>query len=329
MSDSVSIQVPGRLHLGFLDIPGKAGFRFGSIGLPLEGISTKLTISRADETSIHGNERLRILEHLAKLRPRLGIRDHHRIVVHETIPDHAGLGSGTQLALAVSAALRVLHGLPFDVREDATFLGRGTRSGIGIAAFDAGGLIFDAGKGRDDRTPTVISRIPFPGDWRIMLVFDSRAQGIHGEAEIEAFRALPGFPAESSAAICRHALMGIMPALVEEDIEAFGHAVTSIQRELGNYFAPAQGGHFTSRSVEETLHKLAACGAVGIGQSSWGPTGFAFAKSTEDAERILAEASPLKQGTTVRIVGGRNQGARITQTMTPPQFELEHHGHRH
>ncbi|TJV01967.1 MAG: GHMP kinase, partial [Mesorhizobium sp.] len=35
MSNSVTIQVPARLHLGFLDLNGDTGRRFGSVGLPL------------------------------------------------------------------------------------------------------------------------------------------------------------------------------------------------------------------------------------------------------------------------------------------------------
>ncbi|MCV3737793.1 GHMP kinase [Rhizobium sp. TRM96647] len=322
MSDSVSIQVPGRLHLGFLDIPGKASSRFGSIGLPLEGISTRLEITRAAETSVHGNESARISAYLSALRSRLGLAGHHRVTVLETIPTHAGLGSGTQLALAVSAALRTLHDLPFDVRADAAFLGRGGRSGIGIAAFDEGGLIFDAGKARDDLTPTVISRIPFPSAWRAILVFDGRSQGVHGDAEITAFRTLAPFPAAHSAAICRHVLMEIMPAVIERDILTFGNAVTAVQQMLGDYFSPTQGGRFTSPAVEETLMRLGECGAVGIGQSSWGPTGFAFAESQAAAERIVARAAPHDTQTTIRIVAGRNRGAKITREATPHAFEL-------
>lgn len=322
MSDSVSIQVPGRLHLGFLDIPGKNSVRFGSIGLPLEGISTRLEVSRAAQTSVHGDESARILTHLAALRPHLDLAGHHQVTVLETIPAHAGLGSGTQLALAVSAALRTLHGLPFRVSDDAAFLGRGARSGIGIAAFKEGGLIFDAGKAKGDLPPTVISRIPFPSEWRVILVLDSQAQGIHGDAEIEAFRTLPAFPPESSASICRHALMEMMPAVIERDITTFGHAVTAIQQKLGDYFAPAQGGRFTSRAVEETLMRLAERGAVGIGQSSWGPTGFAFAESQETAEQIVAAAALRDSDITIRIVAARNQGAAITPKSKPAEFEL-------
>ncbi|MBB3977873.1 beta-RFAP synthase [Rhizobium azooxidifex] len=322
MSDSVSIHVPGRLHLGFLDIPGKASSRFGSIGLPLDGISTRLEISKAAETSVHGNDSGRIYAYLTALRSHLNLAAHHRVTVLDTIPAHAGLGSGTQLALAVSAALRTLHSLPFDVRNDAAFLGRGGRSGIGIAAFDEGGLIFDAGKARDDLTPTVISRIPFPGAWRAILVFDSRTQGIHGDAEIKAFRTLAPFAAAHSASICRHVLMEIMPAVIEKDIATFGHALTAVQEMLGDYFAPAQGGRFTSPVVEEALMRLGECGAVGIGQSSWGPTGFAFAESQTAAERIVADAALQDTQTTIRVVAARNQGATIMRKTKPPELEL-------
>ncbi|KXF77512.1 GHMP kinase [Paramesorhizobium deserti] len=313
MSDSVSIKVPARLHLGFLDMPRKDGGRFGSIGLPLEDIATELTISRARETSVEGEERDRVTDHLIRLCEQLGLRGQHRIVIHRTIPRHAGLGSGTQIALAVAAALRTLHRLPLDSRNDALLLGRGTRSGIGIAAFEKGGLIVDAGRFHQSQPPTVITHIPFPEDWRVILVLDERTQGIHGEAEIEAFRTLPAFPDASSAAICRQVLMGVIPALIEQDIAAFGKAVEAVQTEIGAYFSPAQGGAFTSKAVGATLAKLKSAGAIGIGQSSWGPTGFAFARSQAEARRIV-DAIGEPDAVSIRIVPGRNGGAEIIRS---------------
>ena len=79
--------------------------------------------------------------------------------------------------------------------------------------------------------------------------------------------------------------MGVMPALVERDFAAFGAAVTAIQTLVGDHFAPAQGGVFTSKRVEALARRLVEAGAVGIGQSSWGPTGFAFAPSEERRAR--------------------------------------------
>jgi beta-ribofuranosylaminobenzene 5'-phosphate synthase len=315
MSNSVTIRVPARLHLGFLDPSGGSGRRFGSLGLPLREPETIVTLSRSGETLVSGPESDRAAAHLATLSRRLGIRAQHRLVIEEAIPRHAGLGSGTQIALAVAAALRTLHNLPLDIEDDATLLARGNRSGIGIASFTEGGVIVDAGNDGSGRPPPVVARLPFPEEWRVMLILDRTQDGLHGEQEIEAFRALPPFPASGVGEICRHVLMGVMPALVEQDLPAFGAAVTSIQLLVGEHFAPAQGGVFTSKRVETLAHRLVEAGAVGVGQSSWGPTGFAFAASEASAaEMIAAVRDVTEEGMEARIVQGRNSGAEISST---------------
>jgi beta-ribofuranosylaminobenzene 5'-phosphate synthase len=315
MSNSVTIRVPARLHLGFLDPGGGSGRRFGSLGLPLRDPETVVTLSRSGETVVIGPESDRATEHLAALSRHLGIRAQHRLVIEEAIPRHAGLGSGTQIALAVAAALRTLHDLPLDIEDDATLLARGNRSGIGIAGFTDGGVIVDAGNDRNGRPPPVVARLPFPDEWRVMLIFDRTQDGLHGEEEIEAFRALPPFPASGVGEICRHVLTGVMPALVEQDIAMFGAAVTAIQTLVGAHFAPAQGGVFTSKCVETLARRLAGAGAVGIGQSSWGPTGFAFAPSESAAlEMVAAALQAAEDGAEIRVVQGRNSGAQITST---------------
>jgi beta-RFAP synthase len=315
MSNSVTIRVPARLHLGFLDLNGGTGRRFGSVGLPLNEPETVVTLSRSGETRVEGAESSRASAHLSTLCAHLGIRGQHRLVVEQSIPPHAGLGSGTQIALAVAAALRTLHKLPLDIGGDATLLERGGRSGIGIASFKDGGVIVDAGKNAGGAPPPVVARLPFPEQWRVILILDHAGHGLHGEAEVAAFRTLPPFPASSSGEICRRVLMGLMPAVVERDLAAFGAAVTAIQTLVGTHFAPAQGGVFTSRHVEAVAHGLAEAGAVGIGQSSWGPTGFAFAPSQDVAiAYVNAVRGMAGDGIELRIVEGRNSGADIRST---------------
>jgi len=94
MSNSVTISVPARLHLGFLDPSGSTGRRFGSLGLPLSQPETLVRLSRAGETTVEGPEKERAAAHLATLCKRLGIRAQHRLVIEQAIPRHAGLGSG-------------------------------------------------------------------------------------------------------------------------------------------------------------------------------------------------------------------------------------------
>lgn len=312
MSNSVTIHVPARLHLGFLDLNGNAGRRFGSVGLPVSEPETVVTLSRGAETLVEGDESARAADHLAVLSSHLGIRGHHRLSVRRSIPRHAGLGSGTQIALAVAAALRTLHGLPLDTEGDALLLERGSRSGIGIASFERGGVIIDAGKVDDRLPPPVVARLPFPQEWRVLMILDRTGYGLHGEDEIAAFRSLPPFPAASAGEICRQVLLGVMPGLVERDLPAFGAAIAAIQTIVGSHFAPAQGGVFTSKRVEALAARLADAGAVGIGQSSWGPTGFAFAPSPARATAMVDAVRHLTvDGLEVRVVQGRNAGARI------------------
>jgi beta-RFAP synthase len=319
MSNSVTIRVPARLHLGFLDLNGRiegdTGRRFGSVGLPLSEPETVVTLSRSGETRVDGAESKRAGAHLSTLCRHLGIRGHHRLVVEQSIPRHAGLGSGTQIALAVASALRTLHDLPLDINGDAALLDRGGRSGIGIASFEDGGVIVDAGKNASDAPPPVVARLPFPEEWRVILILDHAGHGLHGEAEVAAFRSLPPFPASSSGEICRRVLMGIMPAVVEHDLATFGAAVTAIQMLVGTHFAPAQGGVFTSKRVETVANGLVEAGAVGIGQSSWGPTGFAFAASQDAAVAAVGAVRRIAEdGIEIRIVKGRNSGASIDST---------------
>ena len=77
---------------------------------------------------------------------------------------------------------------------DATLLARGSRSGIGIASFAAGGVIVDAGNDGSGRPPPVVARLPFPDEWRVILILDRAQDGLHGEDEIEAFRSLAALP---------------------------------------------------------------------------------------------------------------------------------------
>jgi beta-RFAP synthase len=252
------------------------------------------------------------------MRRRLGLADNYELTLHEAIPAHAGLGSGTQLALAVAAAVRHLEGFEQNVPNDAELLQRGARSGAGAGLFTQGGFIVDGGHGPRKGTPPVLARMAFPDAWRILLITDSGVQGVHGEAERAAFAALPQFQESAAADICRCVLMQALPALVEQDISQFGAAITQIQMILGDYFAPAQGGRYTSLAVAKIMSALKDAGAYGTGQSSWGPTGFAFveseAKARQLADQISQDAAKANVG--VLICKGMNSGAKIATEIT-------------
>jgi beta-RFAP synthase len=316
----ITVTVPSRLHLGFLDLNGGLGRRFGGIGLAISDLKTVLTIRQANDPEVSGLESQRVRRHLRTMEQMLRLDSAHAVNVSQAVPPHVGLGSGTQLALAVATGVRRLHDLPLAIDSDALALGRGARSGIGIGLFRRGGLVVDGGHGDKSLVAPIVSHLPFPDDWRILLILDPRYNGMHGPDEAAAFATLAPMPESDADRLCRLVLIKALPALVDRDIVNFGAAIKHLQARLGGYFALAQGGrNFTSPAVAAVLAALDAAGAHGIGQSSWGPTGFAFAHSADEAERLAALARGHKsgEGLDIRICSGLNHGAEIVAHACP------------
>jgi beta-RFAP synthase len=310
----VTVVAPARLHLGFMDPDASLGRRFGSVGVTLEGVATRIRFSHAEGLEVRGPGSERAARCAARFLQALHISGGARLVVEEAIPEHVGLGSGTQMDLAVGMGIGRLFGLNPGLEDIVALSGRGARSGIGIAAFREGGFLVDGGRGPDTRIPPTLARQPFPEDWRFILVFDARGQGLHGAAERAAFKNLAPFPAERAAHLCHLLLMRALPALAEKDIGVFGAAIGELQRAVGDHFAPAQGGRFTSPAVGEALAWLERRGAAGVGQSSWGPTGFGLLATPELAEAVLGEIRTAFASTPhlrFQAVSCRNVGATV------------------
>jgi beta-RFAP synthase len=301
--------------MGFLDMHGGLGRRFGSIGLSLDKPATRLAATRSEDfkaTGVGAQRALACARHFAEC---VGLAGGAHLELDEIIPEHAGLGSGTQMALAAGVALSRLYGLSHSVREIAALTERGARSGIGIGAFESGGLLVDGGRGVDTLVPPVISRLAFPESWRVLLVFDRSGTGVHGGQEVEAFRTLPEFPADIAADLCRRTLMQALPAVAEQDLPAFGQAIHEIQCRVGDYFAVAQGGgRYTSKAVGCVLDWLRLQGVGCVGQSSWGPTGFAVIGGEVDAQRIVNRLKSEFGGLNAlefSLCKARNQGSEV------------------
>ncbi len=309
---SVQVSAPGRLHMGFLDLNGELGRRFGSVGLALDPVCTRLHAERADSVEVSGDAPERTARVADRMLAQLGRPGGIRLHLETAIPEHVGLGSGTQLALAIGAAASRLYGLSWETPRIAHELDRGARSGIGVGAFDHGGFLLDGGRGATDRPPPLLSRLPFPSAWRVLLLLDTGEHGLHGNAELQAFRDLPRFPAASAAELCRIALMQLLPAIHEADLAGFAEAIWALQTRVGDHFAPAQGARFTSPLVAELLEQAAAAG-LPAGQSSWGPTGFVVLPDQAAAERYRATLQQAQPALDFRICQGRNTGAEVLE----------------
>ena len=320
--EAVRVQAPGRLHLGFLDPAGSLGRRFGSLGLVIDGFSTTLTLRRApaDRSSAAdpaGEAELpRARRHLEALRAATGQTDPLHLHIARALPAHAGFGSGTQLGLAVGRAFAALHDLPLPTAEIARLTGRGLRSGVGIAGFDQGGLLLDGGPGADGAPAPVLARLVLPEAWRVLVVLDRRADGLHGDAERAALARLAPLPRASAAEICHEVLMRVLAGAASAEFEPFARGLSRVQEVLGGHFAPVQrAGAFASPAVGRLIGWIGRHTLAGTGQSSWGPTGFAVLPSEAVASEVVEaarRAGQLDADLALRVVTARAQGATLT-----------------
>jgi beta-RFAP synthase len=323
----VHVSAPGRLHLGFLDPGASLGRRFGSLGLVVQGLETRLELRLAGRQRVEATpglddaEAQRAAAHLETMQALTGLARPLHLRLLSLLPPHAGLGSGTQLALAVGMAFARLHGLPLGPADVARMLGRGLRSGVGIAGFEHGGLLLDGGPQADGRPALVTARLDFPSHRRVLLVLDPARRGLSGAQEKQALAQLPPFPRELAAELCHRVLMQILPGAAAADFPTFAEGLNRMQALLGGYFAPAQGGRgYSSPAVDALMRWIGRHGDAAIGQSSWGPTGFAILPSAEAATGLLQAAhaaGAVAPGLQLQLVQGRNHGAELSILAAP------------
>ena len=241
-----------------------------------------------------------------------------RIEVLDSIPAHRGLGSGTQLALAVAAGVRSLCGLAAaNAEEFAAMAGRGRRSAIGCHGFLRGGLLYELGSYSDEPLGRLAKRVDIPAAWRVVLITASQSPGLSGDRELKAFNQLPPVPEMTTARLEQLAASAIVPAAEQDDLEAFGEALFEYGRLAGECFASVQGGPYASTEIAACVETLRGLGARGVGQSSWGPTVFAIAADQAHAEEIVARmrAIPAWRDHAMRVTQPDNHGAQNVTTI--------------
>ena len=313
----VTVKAYARLHFGFLNLSRELGWNYGSVGVGVDAPRITLVATPAMGLKADGPHSERMLKYAERLGAHYNMDWHARLEALDVIPGHSGLGSGTQWALAVGMALLRLHGLKRPPREVAHVLGRGGRSGIGISSFETGGFILETGhkpttNGESESRSQVVMRRDFPEGWRFVLVMADASPGLSGKAECDAFASL-GDTRSMTDTICRMVLLQLLPALVEQDIAAFGKAMSEVDRQTGLYFSKTQGGAYRVVATE-MVAGLHSAGAHGVGQSSWGPCLYALVDDSNEQAVIRAAHEQLAvQGLTgtVFVARAKNTGAEI------------------
>jgi len=315
----IKVVSPSRLHLTLIDLNAEIGRVDGGAGITLESPGLELSATEADSVEVFGDSFLasKMRKAAEALLPAgKGIRIH----IEEYLPDHVGLGSGTQAALSAAAAVNNIYGLGKSVRELAVAVGRGGTSGIGVAAFESGGFILDGGhKFKDKRafSPSAASHVPpgpvlfrrdFP-DWPIVLVIPD-AKGAYDAKEVDLFKKFCPIPLVEVQEISHVILMQMLPALIEEDLESFGKAINHFQtvgfkrREV----------ELQTKPVLDIMNYMQDNGASGSGISSFGPVVYGIVSSVEEGKRLQKETQKMLDeslGGRVLLTKAKNRGADI------------------
>lgn len=310
----VTVKTPARLHLGLIDLNGDLGRMFGGLGVGIDCPNVIVETQTAQAFSVTGQE-VELAKILAtRFLSTYKLQSNVHINIAEIIPAHVGLGSGTQLSLAIAVGLAKLFNVKASVPELAVAMGRAKRTSVGTTIFQRGGFVVDGGKNIKKQTiPPLIYRQPFPKEWRFVVAVPNQNKGLSNLEESNAFSKLTKMPAGDVAQICRLTMLKLLPALAEHDIESFGDALTRIQILTGNYFSQAQGGTYSSPASTECVEFMKQIGAYGVGQSSWGPALYAVVTQDQAKPTLAKVKAYLSKGVggEAFIAKANNRGATI------------------
>lgn len=326
------VETPSRLHLTLIDLNGKYGRIDGGVGLTLkkprlvleihEGYDD-IQISFTDMSSLNKETvkdyQDKITSAAGKINDFLHLKEGYHFKVREIFPSHSGLGSGTQLSLAVAQLISKINDQDLTAPEMAEIVGRGGTSGIGVASFDQGGFIVDGGHRTNIKpgflpssaskasAPPIIARYNFPDDWKIILTIPDVKRRVYGDGEVNIFQEYCPIPLKDVQELIHILFMKMMPAVVEEDLDSFGCAINTIQNigfkkielKLQNPF------------IKDLMDSLRSAGASAVGMSSFGPTVYAVTDiNAKDVCRTARQMMRDKRGEVI-LTAAQNYGAQI------------------
>lgn len=296
----VSIKTPSRLHFSLIDLNGSLGRIDGGIGVALDHPNVFLEIESLNNShvKISASRNEKMIEDLVKeILTTLQIEQGFHLHVKHQIPSHVGLGSKTQLCLALGSVISRLFNRDLSVFELARITNRGGTSGIGVNIFQNGGFVLDAGHSFGENLdknsflpssatiappPVMLFQSPLPNDWFFVNAIPNLGNNIHGKEEINIFQSNCPISEEEVGKVSRIILMQILPGIRLNSIEIFGHGLTELQRVgFKKHEVDLQ-----PELIKKLIHYFLENGAHGAGISSFGCVTFGLVKGFKQAEKL-------------------------------------------
>lgn len=294
---SLIVECGYRVHVNSVDLNGNRGRCCGGIGFALEEPQLKLRVEIGRRAGLDTPHMEQVREYLAQLSTVEQLK--HPVFVQQIsgVRPHIGLGSLTQLKLAILAAIRAAKG--DDVTESSipTGLGIAATSGIGLGAFLYGGFVADGGykvtssapktiNGEmEGNPPPIIFRSEMPPEWRVVLAIPANNSSLSGMAEQSFFEKITPIPEEEINLLSREVLLSVMPAVKERDIESLRQSLQRVCRLGSKPFE--EGLHSRTAAVLDSMRARFNFASV----SSLGPTCFSL---TEITSGLAGELNSLE-----------------------------------
>ncbi len=289
---TIEVAAPVRLHFGLLAPAAGPKRRYGGLGVMIRPPELRLRLEPAPAYQLPAQKELarRIDAVVQRTAQQLHLPEAPplRFCLPEPVPLHAGLGTGTQLAMAVAWALQSwLAGKPVtrNPGQLAGWSGRGQRSAVGVYGFCHGGWIVEPGKGPGEHLSPLEHRLENPPAWRWLLLRPPLPPGRAGAEEQRIFQTLRPTPRITrQLQVILH--QQLLPALQSGCFDSTAQALGRYSRIAGEPFAQAQGGPYAHPLVQQLVEQLHGWGYAGAGQSSWGPTVFVLLPDVRCAQEL-------------------------------------------
>jgi beta-ribofuranosylaminobenzene 5'-phosphate synthase len=235
-----------RIHFGLVDLGRVTPRSYGGAGAAVCAHAVTTTVSLADEFELRFDAVKEVRQQILSAVKSAGIEglDTRAIVTIENpLPAHVGFGSGTIAVLSTLAAVSKVREWPVLESDLVRLSGRGRTSGVGCRTFFHGGFAVDVGQREHPpdgkyrpshdqygRPPsTSLGSWAVPDSWRVSFVYPSLVPTIKQSIESSFFR--ENTPV--SANDVRHQIVnlyhGLLPALIEGDLAAFGASLRGYQ----------------------------------------------------------------------------------------------------
>lgn len=326
-----------RLHFGFRNLSLARDRLYGGVGTMIEEPEVTVIAEEAakitckavpgEDSTVSSGAIETVRRYLDRIVSILDVPG-ASVTIEASPPRHVGLGSGTQLALATLTAVAEAYDRAPRTRERAPALGRGGRSGVGVAGFEQGGFVVDAGHPSSLFTteppergnwsvPPVIARHSLPPEWRFVVALPDAAAGRSDKEEDKSMRVVVERANVGIADDLDALLVGkMLPAIAAGQLQEFGNAIAEFGRLNGAWYADQQGGIYRPPAGQIVEAFADSPAVVGAGQSSWGPTvyGVTDDERADEARNLASAILSDVGGGKVIVARPRNEGARPTES---------------